>query len=478
MSEAVGLVDFIELERIVEEAIRSGAEYAEVRYHRVDGLSLFFLNGVLFGAYQPLVSGVAIRVVYSGGLGFSSTSDLTSEGLRDALSRAIASARSSSFMVKNKVVMGAASLGYAKYSVLERKLLVDMPVEDKINSLVEKLKSIDFKRDPMRISSYTLSYNENIEYKMLVTSDGAVIESRVPRVSLFYNISASSGERRANRWNMLAASGGFEVVDKVKLEEEINDDLNSLYTSLVKAQSPPRGRMDVVLGPEIVGLAMHESVGHPSEADRVLGREAAQAGLSYRREYREPQFGSELVTVIDDPTIPGSYGFYLYDDEGVPARRRFLINKGRLEELLHNRETAAVFNVESNASARATDYRSEPIVRMANTYMAPGDYTFEELIEDVREGVYIRKYMEWNIDDYRWNARYVGLEAYIIKDGRLGDPVRDVVLEITTKEFFSNIDAIGRDLEFSAGTCGKGEPSQPMPVWMGGPHIRLRGVRL
>ncbi|MEM1712155.1 MAG: DNA gyrase modulator, partial [Acidilobaceae archaeon] len=180
------MIDFIELERIVGEAIRSGAEYAEVRYHRVDGLSLFFLNGVLFGAYQPLVSGVAIRVVYSGGLGFSSTSDLTSEGLRDALSRAIASARSSSFMVKNKVVMGAASLGYAKYSVLERKLLVDMPVEDKINSLVEKLKSIDFKRDPMRISSYTLSYNENIEYKMLVTSDGAVIESRVPRVSLFY----------------------------------------------------------------------------------------------------------------------------------------------------------------------------------------------------------------------------------------------------------------------------------------------------
>ena len=234
--------------------------------------------------------------------------------------------------------------------------------------------------------------------------------------------------------------------------------------------------MDVIVSPELVGLIVHESAGHPSEADRVLGREAAQAGMSFRSYYKEERIGSEHVTVVDDPTIPGSLGFYLYDDEGVAARERVLYDHGRLAELLHNRETAAVYGVESNAAARAMDYESEPIIRMANTYMKPGDYNFEELVEDVKYGVYIKKYMEWNIDDVRWGQRYVGLEAYIIQNGELKQPITNVVLETTTKNFYSSIDAVGKDLKFYAGICGKGEPAQGVPVWMGGPHVRLRNM--
>ena len=182
--------------------------------------------------------------------------------------------------------------------------------------------------------------------------------------------------------------------------------------------------------------------------------------------------------MIDDPTIPRSYGFYLYDDEGVPARPRYLYREGIINEHLHNRWTASVFGVESNAAARAMDYNSEPIIRMANTYLKPGDYSFEELIEDVELGVYIRSYMEWNIDDVRWGQRYVGLEAYMIERGELGKPVRNPVLEVTTGGFYSRIDAVGRELRFYPGTCGKGEPAQGVPVWFGGPDVRLRKVTL
>ncbi|MEN2999628.1 MAG: TldD/PmbA family protein [Acidilobaceae archaeon] len=472
------MVSLDELQRLVEEASSSGAEYAEARYHRVEGQNLLFFNGMLAGAAQPLTEGVAFRVLYKGSMGFSSTSDLTPSGLREALQRAISAARSSLRQVKRATSVGHAFLGSARYSVVERKPLMDMSLEDKISDLSESLKSVNFSREGMKVNSYTLSYTERIEHKLLVTNDGAMVESRIPRVTLFYNLAASAGERRANRWNQLGASGGYEVVSALKLPEEISQDLDSLHVNLVRAKSPPQGTMDVVLGPEIVGLAMHEAVGHPSEADRVMGREAAQAGLSYRRELKEGKIGSELVSVYDDPTIPGSYGFYLYDDEGVAARKRALIDRGRLAEMLHNRETAAAYGLESNASARAIDHRSEPIVRMANTYMAPGDYTLEEIIESVREGVYIKKYMEWNIDDYRWGARYVGLEAYVIRGGRMEEPVRDVVLEINTREFFSSVEAVGKDLTFTAGTCGKGEPPQPLPVTMGGPHVLLRGVRV
>jgi TldD protein len=233
------------------------------------------------------------------------------------------------------------------------------------------------------------------------------------------------------------------------------------------------------VGSEVVALIVHESCGHPSEADRILGREAAQAGKSFIKPSMLGQrIGNEYATVIDDPTIPGSYGFYLYDDEGVAARARYLYKEGAINEFLHNRATAKTFGVESNAAARTMDYASEPIVRMANTYLKPGDHRFEELLEDIKLGVYMKSYMEWNIDDERWSQRYVGLEAYIIENGELTKPVRNPVLEITTKAFYSNIDAVGKELRFYAGTCGKGEPSQGVPVWFGGPDVRLRSARL
>ncbi|MEM4529129.1 MAG: TldD/PmbA family protein, partial [Candidatus Methanomethylicaceae archaeon] len=132
--------------------------------------------------------------------------------------------------------------------------------------------------------------------------------------------------------------------------------------------------------------------------------------------------------------------------------------------------------IESNGSARASSYSREPIIRMSNTFIEPGDYSFEELLEDIKHGIYIKSFMEWNIDDIRWNHRYVGLEAYAIENGELKHPIRDAVIEATTKVIFSSIDAIGNDLKFNAATCGKGQPDQGVPVWTGGPSIRMRNI--
>lgn len=465
------------LSALVERMTSEGASYAEARLHSVKGLDVVLMNGRVVSVGREAVEGVALRAVVGGGLGFAS-SPLSEgrEGAEDAAARAIASARAASES-PDPVSMAPARLGRARVEVAQRIPLDSVSVEDKISRLVEAYKALEAP-EGLKLQSVVIHYSESVERKVLVTSDGALVESYTPRVSVFYNITARGGGRTANRWFQLGGTGGLELLDEFKLEETMRDDVESLAVNLLKASPPPRGVMDVVLSPELAGIIAHEAAGHPSEADRILGREAAQAGMSFRTWMREGVIGSEYATVIDDPTIPGSYGFYLYDDEGVPARARRLYDHGRLAEMLHNRETAAVYGVESNAAARAMDYKSEPIVRMANTYIAPGDYSFEELVEDVKEGVYIKKYMEWNIDDVRWGQRYVGLEAYVIRGGRIAEPVRDVALELTTKALFSSIDAAGRDLKFYAGTCGKGEPAQGVPVWMGGPHIRLRGVRV
>ncbi len=466
------------LTKAVDKALGMGAEYAEARYHRVTGFSFTLMNGFLIGASYMDSTGVAIRTIVNGGLGFASTDSLEENDVLESVSRAFKGARASSTIVKDRIGLSRERLGNAKYEVRQQKPIGSVDDSEIITTIQDIYKSLDMNIG-IDVKNVLLGFTYNIEDKIIVTSDGAFIESRIPRVNMFYSITAERGGERANRWNQLGGTGGLELIETLKLKENLEDDLRSLKIYLVEAGTPPRGKMDVVIGPEVVGLAVHESAGHPSEADRVMGREAAQAGLSYRRRMKTGEkIGSEHATVIDDPTIPGSYGFYLYDDEGVPARPRYLIRNGVLDEFLHNRETAYAMNTQSNASARAKEWWAEPIVRMANTYFASGDYRFEELIEGIKHGIYIKKYMEWNIDDYRWVARYVGLEAYEIKDGRLVRPVKNPALEVNSLEFYSSVDAVGRDLEFQAGTCGKGEPGQGVPVWFGGPHIRLRGVRI
>jgi TldD protein len=216
------------------------------------------------------------------------------------------------------------------------------------------------------------------------------------------------------------------------------------------------------------------------EADRILGREMSQAGRSFIYPggpfWLGTRIGSEVVTVVDDPTVKSSYGYYEYDDEGIKARRRYLYKKGVINEFLHNRETAARLKSRSNGSSRAVNYDREAIVRMANTFVEPGDFTEEEIFEDVKQGVYMKSFTEWNIDDKRFNQRYVGREAYWIENGELKHPIARPVIETTTKVFWTAVDAVSKKIKYDAATCGKSDPMQGAPVYTGGPLLRLRKV--
>src|SRR3989442_1060052 len=258
-----------------------------------------------------------------------------------------------------------------------------------------------------------------------------------------------------------------------------HDEARSMHSSLAEGKKSPEGKMDLVAGPQVAGIASHESCGHPTEADRVLGREASQAGKSFiPPDGIGMRVGSDVVNVVDDPTIPNAIAYYVTDDEGVKARRRYLYKEGRVTEFLQNRETAAVLHTRSNGAAPAVNYNVEAIVRMANTFVEPKDYSVDELLEDVKFGVYMKSFMEWNIDDKRYNAKYAGREAYLVENGEVKHPVRNTVIELTTPAFWSAVDAVGKDLDFEAGFCGKSDPGQSLDASLGGPTIRLRNVYL
>ncbi|MEZ0346589.1 MAG: TldD/PmbA family protein [Infirmifilum sp.] len=458
-----------------------GARYVEARYHKQSRNSLAARNGEIIGAESSVSEGIAIRVIVDGALGFASTNVLTLEGVKEAVEKAFHKARSHAKLMKNPIEFSHERLGRATYEVNEAVPTTSVNAEEKVSYIKDLWRNVSTSTSSARVATLTTWIGESVEEKIIVNTDGAFIRSRIPRLSLGYNVVVTLPSKGTiQRFFSHAASGGYELLKKWDVIGYLPRDVKMFEKIILEARAPPTEKpVDVIVGSEIVGLMVHESCGHPSEADRILGREAAQAGKSFIKPTMiGEKIGSEHATVIEDPTIPGSNGFYLYDDEGVPARPRYLYKEGRINEFLHNRWTAKLFGVNSNAAARAMNYESEPIIRMANTYFKPGDHTFEELVEDVKYGVYIKSYMEWNIDDERWSQRYGGLEAYLIENGELKNLVKNPVLELTTKTFYSSVDAADKNLEFYAGTCGKGEPMQGVPVWFGGPNVRIRNVML
>jgi len=469
------------LHYVVDYALSLGAKYAEARYQLDETLVMILRNGRLVTLGRSVSDGIGIRLVYNGVLTFSATNKLERNDLVDAVRKAVDRAKALSHLVKVPVRFADDEVCRGSYEVKALKDFEYVDVEGKVKLLGELHNSVVNNVKEVKIPATYCEYLEHVQRKLILNSDGGFVKGEVPRLSITFNLVMHHAQKGSlQRLRQWGASGGLELLEVWKPKEALEEEVGNLERVLIHGVEPPKEAVDIVVGSEIVGLMVHESAGHPMEADRILGREAAQAGESYVKPEHIGRFriGNEYATVVEDPTIPGSFGYYEYDDECIKARPRYLYKEGLVNEPLHNRYTASILNTKSNGSSRSMDYANEPLVRMSNTYLKPGDMSFEELLEDVNFGVYIKSYMEWNIDDIRWNQRYVGLESYLIVDGELRNAIRNPVLELTTQSFYSRIEGVDKELKFYPGTCGKGEPPQGIPVWFGGPNVKLSKMRL
>jgi len=464
----------------VDFAQKLGADYAEARF-QVDYENLYVLrNGNPEAVSWTRRRGIGIRVMVDGAFGFASVNELEKSRVENCVREAVSMARAASKTLKQPLKLSEEEAHEDSWRVEPKTSFLDVSLEEKMGYLLEIDKRIaDEQEIGVKIPQRLMELTEVITEKYFVNSDGAHISSWTPRVYFMAFLTAYEGGRTEQEFVERGEARGWEALKDWNLPELLVERSKLLGRIIREAQPPPREKVDLVLGSQVVGLIVHESAGHPYEADRIFGREAAQAGESFlKADMLGQRIGSEVVNVADDPTLEHSYGFYLYDDEGVKARRRLLIKDGIINEFLHNRETAARMGIKSNASARANAFDREPIVRMANTFMLPGDRSFEELLEDIRLGVYIKTFGEWNIDDRRYNLRFVGRECYLIENGELKGLVRRPILEVTTPGLYASIDALDGNLSFEAATCGKGDPVQGIPVWHGGPNVRVRGIEV
>jgi TldD protein len=448
--------------KITDKATQLGAQYAEARAQKLYKTALSLKEQRVEAAKQGIENGVAIRVLVNGAWGFASVGSLDNTILETAVSDACRLAKLASTRVKIPIKLAATKAVEDHIAAKSKKDPSQIRMEDKIKTALTITKtSLNYDR---RIKSCSVDYFDLTGSTFFVNSDGASIEQE--KLYVWSRITASAQSQGVFTFSReeIGSTTGYELFDQ-QPPEELGQKVAKRAVEQLAAKSPKGGSFPVVLGPNVVGVFVHEAFGHLAEADLALSGGVLASNMGKK-------IGSDLVTFYDDGTLEGSFGTFRYDDEGVPSHKTLLIKDGVVSGLMHNRDTAYKFNAEPTGNARAEDFRVEPIIRMRCTYMAPKDQTIEELIKDVKEGYYFKSFRggQANLD----GTFQVGIqEGYEIKNGEVGEAVRNASISGNTLETLHNVNGVGKDFEIDPGRCGKGQTAF---ICDGGPHMRLSEV--
>jgi len=326
------------------------------------------------------------------------------------------------------------------------------------------------------------------ELRIFASSEGARIRQELVECGGGIDALAVGDDGRVQARSYPSAHGGssgqagWEYVEGLGLEREAPR-VGEEAAALLTADPCPATVTTLVLDAEQMELQVHESVGHPTELDRVYGTEASYAGTSFLKpeDLGKLRYGSERMNITADPTTPLGLGTFGFDDEGVPARRQAVVEEGVLRGYLSSRQTAALIGEGQGGSMRADSWSRMPLVRMTNLHLEPGEGSLDDLLADVEEGVYLCTNKSWSIDDKRLNFQFGTQIAWEIKRGKLGRMLRDATYMGVTPEFWATLDAVAGKDEwrlFGLTNCGKGQPGQHAHVSHGTSPARFRDVQV
>ncbi len=458
------------MRELLKTIVGDSKHWLELRVHDRRSLQIAVRKGELESAASRKVCGVGVRVLIDGTWGFSSTARLDREGVLEAVRDATSSAEQSS-RGKDKRVdeLAACELAVGDFRSGDADEVAGHSTEEKTSLVVDTEERI--RRSSKSIRSAMCRYTELMDEKWIVSTDGADAHIEDTKLEFAASAVAAKGGDMTVGFKGNGVTGGWSDLFAVWTPARVSDHVSKIAVDLLSAPYAPGGTATVVLNPELVGLLAHEAVGHTVEADFVLSGSAVSGKLGQR-------VASELVTLADSgPAVIGGSdagGIVLVDDEGVPAGRVVVIERGVLKSYLHDRETAALFDVAPAGNARAWQYDDEPLIRMRNTYLEPGDASLDEMIESVDDGFFLAGAGSGQADA---NAEFMfGVqEAYEIKRGKRGRLLRGASISGDAFEVLSGVDMVSSGFEWAIGSghCGKGQPAK---VDGGGPHVRCRVV--
>ena len=451
--------------KIIKYLDQKNVQYSDVRADQQIKNSALIENNDIEHIKNNESKGVGVRLIKNGTWSFCSITNPNSfDGIKDILDNTLKNLDYRK--IKNKEIK--------LHSNPVNKKEINFPVLKKTD--IEELIKIGFECNkiisgtPKIIKSIThASHTTNSKY--FVNSEGSEILQNFTDIIMEMVATAHESGQTQSVNITEGGRGGLELITN-KIQQSAKE-ISKKASELIYAKPVKEEKATVVMNPDFVSLLTHEILGHPSEADRVLGKEMAWAGGAWWKGKIGEKIGSEKLNVFDDPTIKGSLGWYNFDDEGVETKKTTLVENGVLRNHMQNRETSEIFNTIPTGNMRATDYRFMPLIRMACTCIGNGDQSVNEIIKDVKNGYYISNMKVPSIDMNRYNWNISCQYAQKIENGEITDLLRDVIVMGTAPEFFNSIDACGNDFTVRPITnCGKGDPMQSMMMGNGGPTIR------
>lgn len=425
--------------------------------------------------------GIMVEVLVNGHFGFAGTSDLTESGIKRALAKAVTMAKAASSQKVHDFSLAQRPTAKGSYKSPVIKPLDSFSAKEITDIFVDATKAMKVSDKIMSRSATTMIVETEFQS---VSSSGSEIFQNFSIVSTDFSTTAGANGETQTRTD----SGGLarclqvgaEVFNRASILERAKR-IAEESVELLGAENCPETTMDLILAPDQMTLQVHESIGHPLEYDRILGDERNYAGWSFVKpdDFGKLQYGSPLMNVTFDPTIPDAMASYAFDDSGHKATKEFLIKDGVLVRGLGGLESQSRLNLPGVANFRSSSWNRAPIDRMANINLEPGTSKLEEMIASVERGVFMMANKSWSIDDYRNKFQFGCEYSKLIENGKLTKTLKNPNYRGTTVNFWNGLKAVSANREtYGSPFCGKGEPNQVIRVGHTTPYCLFGNVEV
>lgn len=446
----------MEHETALNFGLELGADFVEIREERSKTNVLRMIDGVVRELSSGEESILGVRVLYRGNWGFSvaRSKEELREALIDSLKLAKLSSEGSRLEVDWPSFRGS-------YEVLGREPAWDLPFERKLSILMDQHRAASSVKG---VKNVNLSLLDSYREVRIVNSLGTDVRQRLARVRISAYIFAHEAGVTEAAFESEGGLGGLEIVEG----SEVSENAAKRAVEALSAAPAPPGQHRAILDPKLAGVFIHEAFGHAAEGDSVVNGESILVDMMGKR------VGAPSVNVVDDPTLDFLYGSYKYDDEGTEARRKHIVKEGILSSYLTNLEVSKKLKSEPTGNARSTDFSHPPEVRMSNTFIDAGDWSFEEMVSEMRNGIYAFGSLYGYTDPAKGQFMFKAEGGWLIERSEFVRRLREVAITGMTLEVLHNVEAVGKELKHDPGTCGK--KGQWVPVTTGSPHLMIRSI--
>jgi TldD protein len=470
-------------QQALDAATRFGASYADVRIIRHRRQQLNTEDRRVSNISDSEDVGIGVRVLADGAWGFAGSGRLTADEAQRVAAQAVAIARASASALETPVRLVPEPPRRSQFRTPYEVDPFSIPIDQKVGLLLAINQEL-LRNQGIQKAHGFMSFRQ--DDKLFLNSEGSELESEVVTSGAGYQATAvGDGEAKSRSYLPPALTRGWENIDAADLLANAERVAQQAVEHL-SARECPVGTLDLILDPHNLALTIHESVGHATELDRALGMEESLAGRSFAVPalLNRLQYGSELVTLRADNTLPSGLATHGFDDDGVEGQAWDIVSHGLFVGYGTSREVAGEIDLErSTGACRADHWGSIPIVRIPNLGLMPGTtpLTLEELISDTQHGIYIEGMGSFSIDQMRCNFQFGGDAFWEIRNGRITGMLKNVTYQSITTDFWNSCDAICDERFWVPNgvlNCGKGDPMQISQMTHGAAPARFRGIRV